>query len=174
MGIASGVIWFLFGLLYIWYKLLREDPSGTIVGTLLCVAVVAGLICFRVFFQWLLDTNLVIGTIFGVLFCVSLIALGIKWAIEGRKEEEKRKERYNHIMDIINQETYTDDELFWHAQKWKIRSHDGWKYYAWDFERVKPLIIEDYRRNVRFPEVAKQFWEGGGVDNRRGCARGRT
>lgn len=174
MGIASGVLWVLFGILYIWYKALREDPANTIAGTIFCVSIVAAVVGFFLLLDWLLKANLTLGIIFGVGGCVFLVWYCIKGAVDANKEKQKMINAYENVMRVVRQEEYTEDEIFKYAMKWRMFSPDGWKYYHYGYEKCKPLIIEDYRKNVRYYEVARKLREENGDNNNAGArAEGR-
>ena len=121
MGIASGIFWIMFGLIYIWYQAVKEHPSETITGTLLCILVVGGIILYTYTYRWLMEWNLWVGSIFA--FCV----LGfvcykvIQSQIKERKKQEAIHEEYVAWMTKVRS-TLTEQDYYNYAK-------DNWWFY---------------------------------------------
>lgn len=111
MGIASGIFWILAGLLYIWYRALKDNPSTTIAGTIICVAGVSVVIGFFLIFNWLLSVNSALGAIFGLGGIGAFVGWVIKVNHDKAVEEAKRKERFEKALQIAWEEPVDEAKL---------------------------------------------------------------
>ena len=153
MGIAVAIFWVVFGALYVWYRALRESPGETLAGTVLCIMIVGALVLYFFTLDALLKWNLAAGIIFCSGGIVFLIVWSVRTWIEQHKKTTERKELYNQVMDIVNRETYSDDELMRYSKVWQRVSSNGWRLPIDGFEKCKPMIEEEYRHKVRYFRV---------------------
>ena len=88
MGIASGIFWIVFGLLYILYQAFKEHPSETISGVIVFFIIFGCIVGFTLTYRWLMDVNLVLGTV----FVIGVIGFGCyKFAKFSHNETLKRQ-----------------------------------------------------------------------------------
>lgn len=158
MGIASGVFWIVFGLCYIWYRALKDNPQQTIQHTLagiLCVGAVVGF-CFT--FHWLLSISIPVAMVFGIVAISAVVFYAIKCKVEQDAKCDQAISEYNRVMRIVNSETYTDQEIMDYAKVWAAKP-EGWRYHVYGFEACKDQIIDDYRKYVRYVKVSQELRE---------------
>ena len=159
MGVASGIFWIMIGVLYILYQAFKEHPSETLTGSMLFLSIIIPMLAFGFTLNWLLSINLIAGTVF---LAVGLGVLAV-FMIKTYKEELEKKERATEfrerVMKVVRKESYTDDELKDYARRWAYKAKDGWMYRTHKFEEIKPKLIEDYRKNVRYYIVASELRE---------------
>ena len=101
MAIASGVFWIVFGLLYIWYKAFREEPSATISGTLAFVIVFCCIAACCATFTWLLSVNVPLAMVF------SAVPLAVLLHYKHKKETQTD----DNNKGVDNQEECVDEEI---------------------------------------------------------------
>ena len=153
MLIAGGVFWIMFGILYVWYQALKADPENTIAGTIFGLIVVSAVIGFFFIFNWLIGLNVWVGMVFGIIGIGALIAFALHCAAEKERKKQATLDRHYEILDIVNQEEYTDEELWEYSKSWRVHSPNGWKLSIDGFEKCKPMIEDDYRKYVRYCKV---------------------
>ena len=161
MGIASGIFWILAGLLYIWYRALKDDPSTTIAGTIICVAGVSVVIGFFLILNWLLGVNITLGSIFGLAGIGAIIGWVIKVNHDKTVEEAKRKERFEEALQIawdepVDEAKLKDFERYaWRDDFTPRKYAEEKREYktATDKSRFRDLIIKDYIENRKVYEV---------------------
>ncbi|QTE74029.1 hypothetical protein JS518_14220 [Clostridiales bacterium FE2010] len=159
MATASIVFWVLFGALYIWYQAAKENPERVISETIACILLVLGIITFFFTVSWLGSISIILGILFAVI-CLGFITYHC-YKVQ-RKDNEILKnlsDRYNQVMDIVNQETYTDKELHEYAVSWARIPDNRWKYKMYGFDGCKDKIIKDYRKYVRYSIISKELQE---------------
>ena len=118
MGIASGIFWIIFGLLYIWYQSFKEHPSETLAGTFLCLCVIFGIVAYTYIYRWLMEKNLWLGAIFcfGVLGFVFYKL--IKFQHEASVEDAKRRHEYEEYKARVRS-TLTEEDYKAAAMKYR-------------------------------------------------------
>lgn len=103
MGIASSVLWIMFGLLYILYQAFKEHPAETIGGILQFAATFVGMLASVLFLNFLVSIDEMVGSLIAVVF----IWLGI-WHMcrqelrEARRYEESAAE-YERAMKLMDE-----------------------------------------------------------------------
>lgn len=161
MGIASGIFWILAGLLYIWYRALKDDPSTTIAGTIICVAGVSVVIGFFLIFNWLLSVDITIGSIFALAGIGALVGWVIKVNYDKSVEDGKRKARFAQALQIAREEPIDEAKLkdferfAWRDDYSPLHYAEEKREYktATDKSRFRELIVQDYIENSKVYEV---------------------
>lgn len=172
MGIASGVLWIVFGLLYVLYQAIKERPDETLRGAVLFFMILSG-ICGFYFVNKLLIS---ISPYAGIVWIIGCVSALIIWAVKswGKEKEQRNRllEKTNDITskarEIVWNEEYTDEEIDKYAQTWmrfpaNAQSKERFEYVVASTPEEKAKarlpIIEAYRRNVRFGIVAKELMQ---------------
>lgn len=122
MGIASGIFWIMFGLLYILYQAFKEHPSETVSGVLVCGIIVGGLLCWHFLFHALLDWNIAIGSIFGMGSIIGFL-VWIFWYLDKEKKKEQQRietmnRRHEMAKAIVDKEVYDEQTIREYAKVW--------------------------------------------------------
>ena len=123
MGIASGIFWIVFGLLYILYQAFKEHPSETAAGVVVCVVVVGGIVLFSVISNWLMKVCFPLGFIFTIGSITALLVWAGKQVHDNNVKEKKRHEAYLLRMEEVRK-TLTEKDYEDYARK------NGWRFYA--------------------------------------------
>ncbi len=110
MGIASGIFWIMAGVLYVLYRAFKEHPSETISGVIICAVLVGGIIGFTCLYRWMMDQNVLIGSIFafGVLgiICAWFGRLQYKEKIERDKQRQEYENWMNKVRATMTEKDY--------------------------------------------------------------------
>lgn len=168
MGIASGIFWIMFGLLYILYQALKEHPGETLSGVIVCGIVLGVLIGWHFLFHALLDWNNVVGSIFGMGSIIGFL-VWIFWYLDKEKKKEQQrvetmKRRHEMTKAIVDKEVYDERTIREYAKVWaqgrstsqiaynrlSDRSKEGL------FNSFRPSIEKAYR-DKRYNQVYNQI-----------------
>ena len=142
MGIASGVFWIVFGLLYILYKAFREHPSETASGVIAFVVIMGGIIGFTLLYRWMMDQNLVIGSIFAFGVLGTACVLVGRYQYKEHLKREKERAEYEAWMDEVRK-TITEKDYEDYART------DGWRYYA----NMNPKSVMYWKNEPYFSKI---------------------
>lgn len=168
MGIASGVFWIMFGLLYILYQAFKEHPNETITGVLVCGIVVGGLLCWHFLFHALLDWNIAIGSIFGICSLVGFLV----WIFRYLDKEKKKKQKFIETLNrrhektkaIVDKEVYDEKTLRDYAKVWSQGGSTSQIAYNRLSDRSKECSFNSFRpsiekayRDMRYNQVYNEI-----------------
>ena len=161
MGIASGVFWIVFGLLYILYKAFREHPDETVTGILLFGIIGGGIIAWHFIFHALLDWNIAVAAIFFVISFGVLIWYFAKINVEKAHEREAYRTKFEKALKIAREEPIDEKDLaefervFWkNSYGAKTYPTEKLNYkLAKDKSQFRDLIIKDYIENYKVYRV---------------------
>ena len=146
MGLAGGLFWLAAGLLYIWYRAVKEDAEGTIASTILVILGVCGVAGIFLIYKWLGDLNIWAGFAWGIA-CIAAVLI---WVVRVNVKENKRKARAEELKsqawEIVKDLEFTDEEIRKHAEIWLIFHPEKKFDYKWHPEAFREEITEDYRR----------------------------
>lgn len=122
MGIASGIFWIMFGLLYILYQAFKEHPGETLSGVIVCGIILGVLIGWHFLFHALLDWNIVVGSIFGMGSIIGFL-VWIFWYLDKEKKKEQQrietmKRRDEMAKAIVDKEVYDEQTIREYAKVW--------------------------------------------------------
>lgn len=158
MGIASGIFWIVFGLLYILYKAFREHPDETVLGILMFGIVGGGIIAWHFIFHALIDWNIYVATAFAAISFGALFWYFIKICRENRQERERRDNLKARALKIAREEPIDEKDLAEYERiYWKTYSYSSKNYskekldykMSNDKSKFRDLIIKDYIENHR-------------------------
>lgn len=168
MGIASGIFWIMFGLLYILYQAFKEHPNETITGVLVCGIVVGGLLCWHFLFHTLLDWNIAIGSIFGICSIIGFLVWIFRYVDKEKKKEQQRieamKRRHEMAKAIVDKEVYDEWTIREYAKVWAQGRSTSQIAYNRLSESTKESMFNSFRpsiekayRDKRYNQVYNQI-----------------
>lgn len=167
MGIASGIFWIVFGLLYILYRAFKENPSDTITGILLFCIVLFGILAWHAIFNALLKWNIVVAAIFGFGVLGAVLWYGIKTRIETDRKLKADMERCRRALEIARTEPIDEEELkkftdeeWAHGRAGEVYNTDKVHYrMAADKSIFREKIVKDYIEKRKYYEVIARLRE---------------
>ena len=162
MGIASGLIWIVFGIVYIWYRAAKEDAETTISSTVIVIAGVGVVAAFILIYNWLNGLHPFAGGAWLLAGWGVIIGWVIKVNIKESKRKKKADELEQRAWEIVKDEVYTDEQIAKHADIWLIFHPEKKLDYSCHPEAFRDEIIEDYRR-VRHSHEWFKLMESEGV-----------
>lgn len=113
MGIASGIFWIVFGLLFILYQAFKEHPTETVTGIVICAIIICALYLFYTIFDWLLDKNVFLAAVFFVaVFGTIAVKVGSSMVKDAREKEKRIKEYNAHMKKVRDTMTEADYEEY--------------------------------------------------------------
>ena len=161
MGIASGVFWIVFGLLYILYKAFREHPDETVTGILLFGIIGGGIIAWHFIFHALLDWNIFVAAVFAIISFGVLIWYFVKINVEKANERAEYQRKFDRALQIAREEPIDEKDLaefervFWkNSYGAKTYPTEKLNYkLARDKSQFRDLIVKDYIENYKVYSV---------------------
>lgn len=161
MGIASGIFWIMFGLLYILYQAFKEHPSETVSGVLVCGIIVCGLLCWHFLFHALLDWNIAIGSIFGMGSITGFLVWIFRYLDKEKKKEQQRIEtmnrRHEKAKAIVDKEVYDEKTLREYAKVWSHGGSTSQIAYNRLSERSKESLFNSFRPSIEKAYRGKRY-----------------
>ena len=173
MGIASGVFWIAFGLVYILYKAFRENPTGVLSGALLFLILTGSVGLFYLVSNLLVRVSPVLLALWAIL-CLGGV---LYWLYRLDKKEKEKLRRIVIELDVVRRETeriaamekYPDSVIdeytkgAW-SKKYKCRRSNEYLNYicartAEEKAAVRKQITECYRNEVRWPVIHRMVGE---------------
>lgn len=72
MVIAANIFWIVIGLIYILYKLFKENPEETSAVVAIFVIILVAFIVYNFLLEVLMKQSIVLGVVFGIA-CIALL-----------------------------------------------------------------------------------------------------
>ena len=170
MGIASGVLWIVFGVVYVLYRAFKERPGETMTGAVVFFVSALCLGVIGIIFKELREYDIVCAAVFAVVLAVVCIT-GMSRAVKRKFDDrDEARSKYQKALEIAKSEPINEEELqkfeksFWAKPYGLERYPDEKRRYrsSKDKGSFRDMILKDYLENYRVYQIMVEMDESGG------------
>ena len=119
MGIVSGIFWIVFGILYVIYRLFKDDPEQTTIGVLSILIVIVGSIGFSLLSTVMWKIGSVAAVIWSALTFGFLGYFIVRRFVSRQEKDDRRWADLDRVHEILDEMEYSEEEFEAYLKKWR-------------------------------------------------------